>query len=106
MHCGLPSPLVWDELRTWTINTIIAKPDISLLRDHITLLSDVAKDWTSGPPGDYEHFVPFLYALNVKITEYALRLFVNDHNIINNPTTIEDNSELALRLLASWRSRS
>ncbi|ORY77194.1 hypothetical protein BCR35DRAFT_353168 [Leucosporidium creatinivorum] len=97
VHCGLPSPLAWDELRTWTINTTVSKPDISLLRDHITLLSDVAKDWTSGPPGDYEQFVPFLYAMNFKITDYTLRLFVNDHNIINNPTTIEDNTLLIAR---------
>lgn len=74
----------------------MAKPDISLLRDHITLLSDVAKDWTSGPLGDYEQFVPYNYAMNVKITDYTLRLFVNDHNIINNPTTLEDNSRLYL----------
>lgn len=65
-----------------------------LLRDHITLLTDIAKDWTSGPPGDYEHFVPFHYAMDVKVTDYALRLYVNDHNIINNPSMIQDNCEL------------
>lgn len=92
VHVGLPSPLVWEELRTWTINVTMAKPDISLLRDHITLFTDVAKDWTSGPPGSYEHFVPYNYVLNFTLSDYILRLFVNDHNIINNPATIEDNS--------------
>ncbi|BGP16903.1 Macrophage colony-stimulating factor 1 receptor [Rhodosporidiobolus nylandii] len=91
IHCGLPSPLVWDEKRTWTINTNISRPDISLLRDHVTLFADVAKDWTSGPPGDYDHFVPFLYEMNVEVRDYVVQLYVNDHNIINNPTSPEDN---------------
>lgn len=71
----------------------MAKPDISLLRDHITLFTDVAKDWTSGPPGDYEHFVPYNYVFDLNLSDLVLRLFVNDHNIINNPSTFEDNSE-------------
>ncbi|KAM0790005.1 hypothetical protein ACM66B_005335 [Microbotryomycetes sp. NB124-2] len=94
LHCSLPSPLGWDAPRTWTISTSMSKFDAFLLRDHITLLTDVAKDWTSGPPGDYEHFVPFTYELDVKVTDYKLRLYVNDHNIINNPTEIEDNTFL------------
>lgn len=97
VHVGLPSPLVWDALRTWTINVTMAKPDISLLRDHITLFTDVAKDWTSGPPGSYEHFVPYVYVMNFTLSDYSLRLFVNDHNIINNPATIEDNSASEFR---------
>ncbi|GJN87915.1 hypothetical protein Rhopal_000870-T1 [Rhodotorula paludigena] len=96
VHCGLPSPLVWDERRTWTITTKIARPDISLLRDHITLFTDVAKDWTSGPPGDYDHFVPFLYEMHLEVTDYAIQLYLNDHNIINNPTAVEDNALLTL----------
>ncbi|GAA5833329.1 hypothetical protein JCM11251_005205 [Rhodosporidiobolus azoricus] len=96
IHCGLPSPLVWDEKRTWTITTNISRPDISLLRDHITLFADVAKDWTSGPPGDYDHFVPFLYEMNIEVRDYVIQLYVNDHNIINNPTTAEDNTLLIL----------
>lgn len=79
-------------MRTWTINVTISKPDISLLRDHVTLFADLAKDFTSGPPGDYEHFVPYIYNFNLNITELILKLFVNDHNIINNSTTAEDNS--------------
>lgn len=77
------------------MSVTMSKPDISLLRDHITLLADVAKDWTSGPPGDYEHFVPYNYDIDVTISDYTLRLFVNDHNIINNPGTMEDNSEFS-----------
>ncbi|GAA6038491.1 hypothetical protein JCM8097_004593 [Rhodosporidiobolus ruineniae] len=96
VHCGLPSPLVWDEKRTWTITTKISRPDISLLRDHITLFADLGKDFTSGPPGDYDHFVPFLYEMNIEVRDYVIQLYVNDHNIINNPTTPEDNSLLIL----------
>ncbi|GAA5960722.1 hypothetical protein JCM21900_000512 [Sporobolomyces salmonicolor] len=96
IHCSLPAPLVWDERRTWAINTILSKPDMALLRDHITLFSDVAKDWTSGVPGDYDHFVPFLYEMIIDVRDYNIRLFVNDHNIINNPTAYEDNTLLIL----------
>ena len=94
--CGLPSPLVWDEKRTWTITTKIARPDISLLRDHVTLFTDVAQDWTSGPAGDYDHFVPFVYKMDVEVRDYAIQLFLNDHNIISNATSPEDNALLTL----------
>ncbi|GAA5841695.1 hypothetical protein JCM9279_000733 [Rhodotorula babjevae] len=94
--CGLPSPLVWDEKRTWTITTKIARPDISLLRDHVTLFTDVAQDWTSGPAGDYDHFVPFVYKMDVEVRDYAIQLFLNDHNIISNATAPEDNALLTL----------
>ncbi|KAK4051737.1 Macrophage colony-stimulating factor 1 receptor [Microbotryomycetes sp. JL221] len=94
LHWSLPSPLGWDASRTWKISTFMSKFDAFLLRDHITLLTDVAKDWTSGPPGDYEHFVPFMYQLDVKATDYKLRLYVNDHDIINNPSEVEDNTFL------------
>ncbi|KAM0754575.1 hypothetical protein T439DRAFT_352583 [Meredithblackwellia eburnea MCA 4105] len=97
IHCGLPAPLVWDELRTWAFDVTLSKPDVSLLRDHITLFTDIAKDWVSGPPGDYNHFVPFKYAVNFSMIDYTLRLFVNDHNIINNPSTLEDNSLIVVR---------
>jgi hypothetical protein len=93
IFCGLPAPLVWDEIRTWTINATVSKPDIYLLRDHITLFTDISKDFISGPPGDYDQFVPYLYVFNMNISEYSLRLYVNDHNVINNPSSIGDNSE-------------
>ncbi|KAI5479573.1 hypothetical protein MNV49_003310, partial [Pseudohyphozyma bogoriensis] len=97
VHVGLPSPLVWDEERTWSIDVTVSKPEINLLRDHITLFSDIAKDWTSGPPGDYEHFVPFHYAFSLNLTDYTLRLFVNDHNIIISPSALEDNTFIICR---------
>ncbi|SGY18835.1 BQ5605_C014g07488 [Microbotryum silenes-dioicae] len=91
---AMPSPLAWNAARTWDIDISLAKPEISLLRDHITLLTDVAKDWTCGPPGDYEHFVPFVYSLKFGLTDYVLRLYVNDHNIISNAVIDDDNALL------------
>lgn len=92
VHCALPSPLRWNVLRTWTFDVNLAKPEIYLLRDHIFLMTDLAKDWTSGPPGEQHHFVQYNYVLNVALTDYSLKLYLNDHNIINNPTTDGDNS--------------
>lgn len=74
----------------------MSKPDIYLLRDHVTLFTDVAKDWISGPAGDFNHFVPYLYDFNLDISDYTLRLYVNDHNVINNPSSLADNSVFPL----------
>jgi len=62
-----------------------------LLRDHITLLQDLIKDWTSGPSPDQLHFIPMEYRFNPRFTNFELFLYVNEHNIINNPMDIEDN---------------
>ncbi|SCV73833.1 BQ2448_6263 [Microbotryum intermedium] len=91
---AMHSPLAWNDARTWEIDLSLANSEISLLRDHITLLTDVAKDWTSGPPGDYDHFIPFVYSLKFGLTDYVLRLFVNDHNIISNAVIDDDNALL------------
>ena len=64
---------------------------IYLLRDHITLLQDLIKDWTSGPSPDQLHFIPMEYRFNPRFTNFELFLYVNEHNIINNPIDIEDN---------------
>jgi hypothetical protein len=107
VSCQMPSPLKWDALRQWTFNIGLAHTEIYLLRDHITLLTDLIKDWISGPPADYEHFVPYSYEVNFNVTDYRLNLYLNDHNIINNPMTVEDNCPFRppffSLLFLSWR---
>ena len=113
VSCQLPMPLVWDALHIWTINVTLDEPELYLLRDHTYLLTDVVRDWTSGPPVDYEHFIPFIYKLNLSLSNFRLNLYLNEcalssvckvmenvlsasfcrQNIINNAASPDDNSE-------------
>ena len=78
ISCQLPQPLKWDDLHTWAISVALEQPEVFLLRDHTFLLVDLIRDWTSGPPASYEHFVPFLYKLDLTIKDYRLNLYLNE----------------------------
>jgi hypothetical protein len=91
VSCQMPSPLKWEDLHQWTFNVTLAQTEIYLLRDHITLLTDLIKDWVSGPPADYLHFVPYQYEINFNLVDYRLNLYLNDHNIIDNPMSVDEN---------------
>jgi hypothetical protein len=68
-------------------------PQIRLVRDYITLLTDLGKDWASGLPSDFNRWVPTVYSVQIDFRDYALQLFLNDHNIINYPQSVEDNGK-------------
>lgn len=55
------------------------------------MLSDLGRDWASGPPGDYHRFIPMLYAVEVDLQAYELNTYVNDQNIIDKPLIREEN---------------
>ena len=55
------------------------------------MLVDLGKDWSSGPPGDYDLFTPMIYVIDFDMHNYAINLYVNDHNIIDKPLIKEDN---------------
>ncbi|KAI8885811.1 hypothetical protein K501DRAFT_331672 [Backusella circina FSU 941] len=88
----MPAPLKWNGSRKWTFNINVRKPTVFLLRDHIFLAQDLIKDWTSGPPGDLLYFTPILYELNFNLNHTTAYLYVNEHNVINNPNSIDDNA--------------
>jgi hypothetical protein len=69
------------------------KPEIYLLRDHVYLIQDLIKDWTSGPPADLLYFVPITYDFQLDITQASIYLCVNEHNIINYPNSTDDNGK-------------
>ncbi|KAI8096420.1 uncharacterized protein BX664DRAFT_382871 [Halteromyces radiatus] len=96
MFVDMPSPLVWNEHRTWTLDTKIKNPDIYLLRDHVYLVQDLIKDWTSGPPADLLHFIPITYDFQLDATQLSVYLCVNEHNIINYPNSTDDNAFIIL----------
>lgn len=93
----LPAPLKWNGERQWTFTVSLRQAALFLLRDHITMLTDVGKDWSSGPPTDYHRHVPMLYAVDLDMQYYEINMYVNDHNIIDKPLIKEDNALVTLR---------
>ncbi|CDO69204.1 hypothetical protein BN946_scf185042.g106 [Trametes cinnabarina] len=93
----LPAPLKWNGLRQWTFAISLRQPCLYLLRDHINLLTDLGKDWSTGPPSDYDVFTPVIYVVDLDMHNYDINLYVNDHNIIDKPLIKEDNALLTLR---------
>ncbi|KAK3944926.1 protein CSF1 [Diplogelasinospora grovesii] len=60
--------------------------ELFILRDHVFL----------GPPADYLTFTPFRYHLDLQFPNVQLFLNLNDANIIDNPTDLEDNTYLII----------
>lgn len=90
----MPTPLQWDARRDWTFDVNLDQVRALLLRDHTTLIGDLAKDWNSGPTGDFHHFVPMDYQFNFSLTNFEIKLYLNDFNIINQPLAFDDNGML------------
>ena len=93
VRCELPSSLVWNHQRQWTFTIILRKPILFLLRDHINMFTDLGKDWASGPPTNYNRFIPMIYALDIRLEHFELNMYVNDHNIIDKPLLRDENGE-------------
>ncbi|CAO3610069.1 unnamed protein product [Mucor hiemalis] len=94
----MPAPLQWNGYRQWDFKIASKRPVIFLLRDHVYLIQDIVKDWTSSPPADLLHFMPITYTLNFNLENPQIYLCVNEHNVINNPNSIEDNAFLKLQM--------
>ncbi|KAL0573201.1 Macrophage colony-stimulating factor 1 receptor [Marasmius crinis-equi] len=96
IHCDLPSPLKWNAERTWSIAISLRNPILFLLRDHINMFTDLGKDWASGPPTQYNRFVPVIYQIDFDMHLYELNLYANDQNVIDKPLTKDENAILTL----------
>lgn len=97
ISCDLSTPLKWNGFRQWKFDITTDDLELFLLRDHIFLLTDLVNDWSSGPPAEYLTFTPFKYLLDLHFRNLVLYLNVNDGNIINKPTDLEDNAYLILK---------
>ncbi|KAI0645908.1 hypothetical protein C8Q79DRAFT_910949 [Trametes meyenii] len=97
IRSSLPAPLKWNGLRQWTFGISLRTPCLYLLRDHINMFTDLGKDWSTGPPSDYNLFTPMIYVVDLDMHNYDINLYVNDHNIIDKPLIREDNALLTLR---------
>ncbi|KAG6004419.1 hypothetical protein E4U21_001087 [Claviceps maximensis] len=96
IKCDLSSPLGWNTMRTWYFNVVCSNMKLYLLRDHIYLLTDLVDDWASGPPSEYLVFTPFIYRLNLDLHNLQLFLNVNDENIVDKATALDDNCFLII----------
>lgn len=96
INCDLSNPLSWNTLRNWHFNIICDSMDMYLLRDHIFLIVDLVDDWSAGPPAEYLVFTPFLYHLHLSLQNVKIYLNVNDENIIDKATAMDDNTYLIL----------
>jgi hypothetical protein len=91
----------WNEERTWNLEISFYQPTLYLIRDHINMFTDLIKDWISGPPIDYQRFIPMIYAFRIDLHEYQINLNVNDHNIIDKPLIRDENGAIVFELLSS-----
>ena len=87
--------MVWDAERTWIFNIVLDHPVLYLIRDHINMLTDLGKDWASGPPSDFKTFIPMIYGINIIFNDFELNFYANDHNIIDRPLDKRENSEFS-----------
>jgi hypothetical protein len=55
------------------------------------MFTDIGKDWTSGPPSDWQSWIPTVYSVNFNLYRYEINLYANDQNIIDKPMVCEDN---------------
>ncbi|KAF9012385.1 hypothetical protein BDQ17DRAFT_1496756 [Cyathus striatus] len=92
----MPTPLRWNDVRTWSFAISLRQPILYLLRDHINMFTDLGRDWASGPPTDWQKFVPTLYGVDLDLHHYELNLYANDQNIIDKPLIPEENALLVL----------
>ncbi|KAG6900261.1 hypothetical protein C0993_000714 [Termitomyces sp. T159_Od127] len=97
IYCEMPTPLKWNEERKWLTAITLRQPVLYLIRDHINMFIDLGKDWTTGPPSDYQRFIPMIYDFKIVFHHYELNVYVNDHNIIDKPLLHDENALLTLR---------
>ncbi|PNY23236.1 Protein CSF1 [Tolypocladium capitatum] len=96
ISCDLSNPLPWNTLRNWHFTIDCDDLNLYLLRDHVFLLIDLVDDWSSGPPSEYLVFTPYKYHLHLNLRKLQLFLNVNDENIIDKATALDDNTYLIL----------
>ncbi|KAI8799868.1 hypothetical protein BJ742DRAFT_874989 [Cladochytrium replicatum] len=96
VSCKFHSPVKWNSARTNSISVVIEKAKAFALRDHITLIQDVLKDFSSGPVVPFEKFVPTTYNVELELRNYQVNLCVNPGNIIDQPNDKNENSFFTL----------
>ncbi|KAJ3089847.1 hypothetical protein HK102_005335 [Quaeritorhiza haematococci] len=96
--CGrMHSPREWNKERVWTFTINTHDTRIHLLRDQITLLTDLASDFASGPPVELDYFIPIEYKVFIHLDNLELNLCVNPQNLINKHNNRDENAYMIVR---------
>ena len=57
---------------------------------------DLGKDWASGPPADYQKFIPTIYSIKLELHHFEINLYANDQNIVDKPLIRDENGKFNL----------
>jgi hypothetical protein len=60
------------------------------------MFTDLGKDWVSGPPIDYQKFIPMIYNFKFEMHHFEMNLYANDQNIVDKPLIKEENGRMHL----------
>lgn len=105
LDCHMHNPLQWNGEREWTFNFLLNHAQLYLLRDHVTLLTDLTKDWTSGPATTLQYFIPMEYKVKVTLTDFDMFFCVNQNNVINQPNDLNENgTSISRRRQIAWHN--
>ena len=55
------------------------------------MFTDLGRDWSSGPPHDFNTYLPMIYGVKLALNNFELNLYANDHNVIDKPLSKDDN---------------
>lgn len=78
-------PLAWRGLTKWNFVNTTQSGELYLLREHVSLISDMIGDFGSAEPPSPDTFRPFIYTLEWDLKCYSIFLNINEENIIDNP---------------------
>lgn len=81
----MPTPLRWKDTRPWNFTTLPHAAYPPPPTGHINLFTNLIKDWVSAPPADFYRFMPTVYQICIAMTQFKLMLYLNDHNIVDDP---------------------
>lgn len=97
LDCDIGFPLEWNGNCTWKFDNKTKNGRFFMLREHISLMTDVVADFSSGDPIAYEYHRKFEYQFNWELLDYKLYFNVNDHNIINDALDFNNNKYLCFQ---------
>lgn len=79
----------------------LRQPSLFLLRDHVNMFTDLGKDWASGPPADYQKFIPMIYVFRLEMHHFEVNMYTNDQNIVDKPLVREENGAVPCFVMTS-----
>ena len=91
----MPYPLVWNADRVWSYEIKMDNPRVFLLREHVTMMTDLLKDFSSGPAiTAAQYFIPTEYKVKGVLQDSQFYLNVNPQNVIAVHNDFDENCTL------------